>query len=45
MSWSTSRSCAREELEVVGFEALVRWNTEEFGPSAPLVHPDREESN
>ena len=37
---------AREELEVVGFEALLRWNTEEFGPISPAVFiPIAEESN
>ena len=37
---------ARDELEVVGFEALVRWNTEEFGPVSPaLFIPIAEESN
>nr|WP_299908874.1 EAL domain-containing protein [Sphingomonas bacterium] len=37
---------AREGLEVVGFEALLRWNTEEFGPISPaLFIPIAEESN
>jgi diguanylate cyclase (GGDEF)-like protein len=37
---------AREGLEVVGFEALLRWNTEEFGPISPTMFiPIAEESN
>ncbi|WP_404369931.1 putative bifunctional diguanylate cyclase/phosphodiesterase [Sphingomonas sp. MMS24-J45] len=37
---------AREELEVVGFEALLRWNTEDHGPISPAVFiPIAEESN
>ena len=37
---------AREELEVVGFEALLRWNTDDHGPISPAVFiPIAEESN
>ena len=37
---------AREGLEVVGFEALLRWNTAEHGPISPAVFiPIAEESN
>jgi diguanylate cyclase (GGDEF)-like protein len=37
---------AREGLEIVGFESLLRWNTEEFGPISPAVFiPIAEESN
>ncbi|MGH6613680.1 putative bifunctional diguanylate cyclase/phosphodiesterase [Sphingomonas sp.] len=37
---------AREGLEVVGFEALLRWNTEDHGPISPGVFiPIAEESN
>ncbi len=37
---------AREAIEVVGFEALLRWNTEEFGPISPAMFiPIAEESN
>ena len=37
---------AREALEVVGFEALLRWRTEEFGPISPAMFiPIAEESN
>jgi len=37
---------AREDLEVVGFEALLRWNTEEHGPISPAVFiPIAEETN
>ncbi|WP_293876782.1 MULTISPECIES: GGDEF domain-containing response regulator [unclassified Sphingomonas] len=37
---------SRSELEVIGFEALVRWNTEEYGPISPATFiPIAEESN
>ncbi|QNA84599.1 GGDEF domain-containing response regulator [Sphingomonas sp. So64.6b] len=37
---------AREGLEVVGFEALLRWNTDDHGPISPAVFiPIAEESN
>jgi diguanylate cyclase (GGDEF)-like protein len=36
----------RDKLEIVGFEALVRWNTESHGPISPNVFiPIAEESN
>ncbi|WP_262503916.1 EAL domain-containing protein [Sphingosinithalassobacter sp. CS137] len=36
----------RDRLEVVGFEALMRWNTEEYGPISPAMFiPIAEESN
>ncbi len=36
----------RDGLEIVGFEALMRWNTEEFGPISPAMFiPIAEESN
>ncbi|MFC3581700.1 putative bifunctional diguanylate cyclase/phosphodiesterase [Sphingomonas hylomeconis] len=37
---------AREGLEIVGFEALLRWNTDAHGPISPAVFiPIAEESN
>ena len=37
---------SRSEMEVIGFEALVRWNTEEYGPISPATFiPIAEESN
>ncbi len=37
---------AGHDMEVVGFEALLRWNTAEFGPISPaLFIPIAEESN
>jgi diguanylate cyclase (GGDEF)-like protein len=37
---------ARDGLEIVGFEALLRWDTEEFGPVSPSMFiPIAEESN
>jgi diguanylate cyclase (GGDEF)-like protein len=36
----------RDALEIEGFEALVRWNTAEYGPISPAVFiPIAEESN
>ena len=36
----------RNQLEVTGFEALVRWNTQEYGPISPATFiPIAEESN
>ncbi|PAX08560.1 putative bifunctional diguanylate cyclase/phosphodiesterase [Sphingomonas lenta] len=36
----------RDELEIAGFEALLRWNTAEYGPISPAVFiPIAEESN
>ena len=37
---------AREGLEVIGFESLLRWNTNDYGPISPAVFiPIAEESN
>ncbi|QIG81814.1 GGDEF domain-containing response regulator [Sphingosinithalassobacter tenebrarum] len=37
---------SRDGLEIIGFEALMRWNTEEFGPISPAMFiPIAEESN
>ena len=37
---------SRDALEVLGFEALVRWNTAEYGPISPATFiPIAEESN
>ncbi|MGR6330068.1 putative bifunctional diguanylate cyclase/phosphodiesterase [Sphingomonas sp. XXL09] len=37
---------SRDALEVLGFEALVRWNTAEYGPISPAIFiPIAEESN
>ncbi|MEH3157511.1 MAG: EAL domain-containing protein [Sphingomonas taxi] len=37
---------SRGTLEVIGFEALVRWSTEEYGPISPATFiPIAEESN
>ncbi|MGL4314685.1 MAG: putative bifunctional diguanylate cyclase/phosphodiesterase [Sphingomonas sp.] len=37
---------AGHDLEITGFEALLRWNTEEFGPISPAMFiPIAEESN
>lgn len=37
---------AGQDMEVVGFEALLRWRTDEFGPISPtLFIPIAEESN
>ncbi len=36
----------RDRFEIVGFEALVRWNTDEYGPISPATFiPIAEESN
>ena len=37
---------SRDTIEIVGFEALVRWNTQEYGPISPAVFiPIAEETN
>ena len=37
---------SRDAIEVIGFEALVRWNTQEYGPISPATFiPIAEESN
>ena len=37
---------SHDTIEIVGFEALVRWNTEEYGPISPATFiPIAEESN
>ena len=37
---------SRENIEIAGFEALVRWNTDEYGPISPATFiPIAEESN
>ena len=37
---------SRDRIEVIGFEALVRWNTQEYGPISPAVFiPIAEETN
>ncbi len=37
---------SRDRIEVVGFEALLRWNTEQYGPMSPETFvPIAEESN
>ncbi len=36
----------RDAIEVIGFEALLRWNTQEYGPISPATFiPIAEESN
>jgi diguanylate cyclase (GGDEF)-like protein len=46
LSLSYQPIVTNEGLEVVGFEALLRWRTEEFGPISPsLFVPIAEESN
>jgi diguanylate cyclase (GGDEF)-like protein len=37
---------SRDAIEVIGFEALLRWNTQEYGPISPSIFiPIAEESN